>query len=103
MSRNEGGSQTGYAQLRLQRSTYTAESMNKDGLFHLPSTSNATVSEEGGEERGRWMRLPRLCMAAPAGCVSHSSSNPAKLGLLLASLVCIVYNGFMQLHIRAGH
>lgn len=36
MSHNEGGSQTGCAWLRLQSSIYMAESMNKDGLFHLP-------------------------------------------------------------------
>lgn len=36
MSHNEGGSQTGCAWLRLQSSIYMAESMNKDGIFHLP-------------------------------------------------------------------
>lgn len=35
MSHNEGGSQTGCAW--LQSSIYMAESMNKDGLFHLPT------------------------------------------------------------------
>lgn len=35
MSHNEGGSQTGCAWLRIQSSICMAESMNKDGLFHL--------------------------------------------------------------------
>ena len=74
MSRNEGGSQTGCAWLRLQSSIYMAESRNKDGLFPS-STANVTVTaeeEEGGEEEsGGWVHLPRFCMDAPARCVSH--------------------------------
>lgn len=64
-SHNEGGSQTGIAWLRLQRSIYMAESMNKDRLSHLLLLN---VTESGG-----WMHLPHFSTAAPACCVSHSS------------------------------
>lgn len=87
MPHNEGGSQTGCARLGLQSSIYMAESMNKDGLFHLPFTSNVTVSEEERAESGGWMHLPRFCMAASECCVSHSSYNQTELGFLLPFLV----------------
>lgn len=98
MSHNEGGSQTGCAWLKLQSSIYMAEGMNKDGLLHLPSTSNVTVSEEGRAESGGWMHLPRFCMAAPARCVSHSSHNRSDLRFLLLFLVPPPWNGDVRLH-----
>lgn len=97
MSHNEGGSQTGCAWLRLQSSIYMAESINKDGLFHLPPLMLRLLKREKMKVGG-WMHLPCSCMAAPVCSVCHQSykSDWAQF-LIPSSLLHPLWNGKFRL------
>lgn len=102
MSHNEGGSQTGCAWLRLQSSIYMAESMNKDGLFHLPTLMLLLLKREKRKVGGGCICFVSTWLLLHAGSLSLSlslklKSDWAPLPLPSSSLACPMWNGDMWL------
>ena len=91
MSHNEGGSQTGCAWLRLQSSIYMAESMNKNGLFHLPTLMLLLLKREKKKVGGGCICLVSTWLLLHAGSLSLSSYNRTELcSLYLLPLLLVL-------------